>query len=314
MPDYANIIDQETWDFIRETEKWYGPDTHTLSIKEHRQRYDAMCREFFSGYPDGVRADDLNADGVPIRIYSREHPQNGCTVLFAHGGSLMLGGLDSHDDVCAEICGETGYDVVAVDYRLAPEFSRQHALADIQTVLNWVRREQGGKVISVGDSAGGFLVASNTHANRDVGDIVGTVLIYPGLSFSRKGGSIEEHAFAPLLTKAEILSYRDVLDTGATTDQLGVQSPLHADGLAQLPLTITMSAECDPIADDARDYADAINTAGGRAFWFEDKGLVHGHLRARHTVKRARRSFDRVLRAIRLIGAGRPFTRDDLQG
>ena len=49
---------------------------------------------------------------------------------------------------------------------------------------------------------------------------------------------------------------------------------------------------------------DKVRAGGGSAVWIEDKGLVHAHLRARHSVKRARDSFDRVLRVIAMMGAG----------
>ena len=312
MADYDKLIDTETWAFIRETEKWYPPETYEKDITEQRRIYDAMCRAFSTGYPDKVRAQDLDAQGVPFRAYQRTNARRGVTVLYGHGGSLMLGGLDSHDDVCAEICDVTGHDVIAVDYRLCPEFTRQDALDDCQTVLDWIRQDRGGKVICVGDSAGGFLAAGIVQANRNVGDIIGQVLIYPGLSLALEGGSIDEHAFAPLLTRAEIQVYRESLKVETPSDQKGQCQPLR-DDFSGLPVTITMSAECDPIADHSRIYATAINDAGGRAFWFEDKGLVHGHLRARHTVKRARASFDRALRAISLIGSGEPFGRADIE-
>jgi len=67
---------------------------------------------------------------------------------------------------------------------------------------------------------------------------------------------------------------------------------------------VVFSAQCDPLADDGRDYRDAILSADGKAHWFNDEGLVHGHLRARHSVKRARESFDRVVAAIDALGKG----------
>jgi len=307
MPDYSKLIDADTWDFIRETEKWYPPDSTDQNITKHRQRYDMMCRAFFRGCPDSVSATDIVSGKVPLRIYRRKNSLQEATVLFCHGGSFMLGGLDSHDDICAEICDATGYDVVAVDYRLNPEFTHKDALNDVQLALDWIAQDRGGPVIGVGDSAGGFLIAGTVHSNRATGDIAGQVLIYPGLYFRTDGGSMDEHAFAPLLTKAEILSARSL------PDEIEPQLPQIAVDLQNLPVTIAMSAQCDPIADDAQNYVKAINNAGGTAFWFEDKGLVHGHLRARHSVKRARVSFDRVLQAISLIGSGITVTRARLE-
>lgn len=311
MADYSALIDAQTWAFIRDTEIWCPPDATDQSIRGKRQRYDAMCRHFFSPYPGKVGARDMDADGVPIRLYHRVDGLIGVTVLYGHGGALMLGGLESHDDICAEICDATGFDVIAVDYRLNPEFSRQDALDDFETALAWLRQDRGGSIVCVGDSSGGFLCAALVHGNRDMGDIAGQVLIYPGLSFDQDGGSMKEHAFAPLLSRADILQYREIL-RGRDGPGSGSGPAALGDDFSGLPVTVAMSAECDPIADDGRTYVDAINAAGGRAFWFLDRGLVHGHLRARHRVNRARASFGRVVRAISLIGAGRCISGADI--
>ena len=42
----------------------------------------------------------------------------------------MLGNLDSHDDICAEICARTGFELVSVAYRLAPEHTHPTMLED----------------------------------------------------------------------------------------------------------------------------------------------------------------------------------------
>lgn len=64
------------------------------------------------------------------------------------------------------------------------------------------------------------------------------------------------------------------------------------------------AAECDPLADDGPAYAARIDAAGGRAIAITEPGLVHGYLRARGTVARARASFDRILRATATLAAG----------
>ena len=58
-------------------------------------------------------------------------------VLYFHGGGFILGGLDSHDDVCAELCARTGYEVVSVDYRLAPEHLHPAAFDDALAAFEW---------------------------------------------------------------------------------------------------------------------------------------------------------------------------------
>ena len=81
-------------------------------------------------------------------------------------------------------------------------------------------------------------------------------------------------------------------------------APLHDADFSGLPPTVIVTAECDPLSSDGEAYRDAILSAGGKAVWFEEKGLVHGYLRARHTVGRARESFSRIVEATAALARG----------
>lgn len=311
--DYRRIIDDETWAFIHKTNSFYPPDTFARPMAERRAIYDRMCADFAAPRPDDVTSQDLVENGVPLRLYTHVKRKPAASILYGHGGSLVLGGLQSHDDICAEICSATGYDVIAVDYRLAPEFSLADALGDMQSALEWARDRQDGSFILVGDSAGGLLAAGLAHANRGATDILGQVLIYPGLGrLQEAGGSMERHAFAPLFTSSEAKSYIETLRNAQCAEPRGHLAPFEEMDFEDLPPTVAISAECDPLADDARLYVERIAAAGGVALWLEEKGLVHAHLRARHMSKRAGAAFNRVVRAIGLIGSGTALHADSL--
>ena len=81
-----------------------------------------------------------------------------------------------------------------------------------------------------------------------------------------------------------------------------------------MPATIAIAAECDPLADDAGEYVQRIVAAGGQALAITELGLVHGYLRARHSVARARTSFARITRAIAILGENRMPTASELTG
>ncbi|HFC04076.1 MAG TPA: esterase, partial [Rhizobiales bacterium] len=51
-------------------------------------------------------------------------------------------------------------------------------------------------------------------------------------------------------------------------------------------------------------YCDKITAAGGKAICHTETGLIHGYLRARHSVDRARHSFTRIVEAIDALGHG----------
>ena len=301
--DYKALIDSETWAFIRETGRFYPDDAVDLGIPDQRRVYDAMCRAFYRGRPDGVGAVDDSANGVPVRIYAAGDPTR--TVIYFHGGGFVVGGLDSHDDVCAEICAETGYRVVSVDYRLAPEHLHPAAFYDAWQATNWVAERFGDDLVLAGDSAGGNLAAAVAHYARGRLDrIIGQVLIYPSLGGDMTSGSYQDHANAPLLTRADIAYYRDIRRAGTEPPADTTLEPLDDTDFSDLPPTVVFSADCDPVRDDARYYRDRLTGAGARACWINEAGLVHGYLRARSTVTRARESFERIVIAIEALGQG----------
>lgn len=298
--DYQTLIDAETWAFIRRSEACYPPETATFSIADQRRIYDKMCREFHRGYPAGVTAEDRPVGGVPCRVYPGAAP----TVLYLHGGGYVVGGLESHDDVCAEIRARTGLTVVSADYRLSPENLHPAAFDDARAVALALATE--GPLLLAGDSAGGNLAAAVSHALRAVPRVhlLGQVLIYPGLGGNIDQGSYLRHAHAPMLTRDDVLFYADIRHGGPHPAGDATVAPLHDTDFSRLPPTVAISAQCDPLADDGRDYAARITAAGGRAHWIEEPGLVHGYLRARATVPRAAASFTRITHAISALAHG----------
>src|SRR5690606_8413257 len=123
-------------------------------------------------YPDGVTAETtaIAAGGhaMPVRTYLHARPDP-AAVAYYHGGGFILGGLESHDDICAELCGRTGFEVISVDYRLSPEHKHPAAFADALAAFHWTAGSGSSPVIVCGDSAGGNLVAAVSHVTRDGG-------------------------------------------------------------------------------------------------------------------------------------------------
>ncbi len=301
--DYERLIDEETWDFIRKTSESYPDDAVELSIADQRRVYDVMCQEFRQPRPEGIETQDLSANGVPVRLYTAGHPTR--TVVYYHGGGFVVGGLDSHDDVCAEICAQTGYRVIAVDYRLCPEHQHPAQFQDAWAATNWAAEEYGDPLVLAGDSAGGNLASAVAHYARGrLDNILGMVLIYPGLGGDPTQGSYVEHSNAPLLTSADIKFYENVRCSGDVPQGDPTYAPLHDTDFSGLPPTIVVTADCDPLRDDGQAYCEKIVAAGGQACWINEPGLIHGYLRARTTVARAKDSFERISVAIEALGQG----------
>ena len=301
-PDYATLIDAETWAFIAQTARYYPADAITQSVAEQRAVYDRMCRAFWRGYPAGVTARDADLAGVPVRRYVAGAGRGPARLVYLHGGGFVVGGLDSHDDICAEFCAGTGFEVISADYCLSPDHFHPAAYNDALAVTRAVLAE-GGPVLVGGDSAGATLAASVALTLGRA--LHGHVLIYAGLGADMTAGSYVTHAAAPMLTTQESLFYSQI--RAAPGQQLAREAtaqPLAALDYSGLSPVFAVSAECDPCCDDAAIWVDRVRAAGGRGVWVKEPGLVHGYLRARATSRRAAASFERIIAAMSRLGHG----------
>lgn len=315
---YRDLIDEEMWAFIHQTNRWYPPETATFSIQQQREIYYRMCREFFAGYPGGIEVEDgaIHLTDPQRAVATRNYRPKGvgimpgdkrpdAWVIYLHGGGFVVGGLESHDDVCAELCLATGCPVTSVDYRLAPEHTFPADFEDAVGAFNALS-DVGVPLIVVGDSAGGNLAAAVSHFMREQPkQPVGQVLIYPGLAGRLDWGTFITHAEAPMLTTTDTQFYKQTRiggDERLLTDPRCV--PLEDDDFSGLPPTVVFCAQSDPLCGDGEVYATKIKDAGGRAAAMVEHGMVHGYLRARHSASRAKASFQRICEAVSALGAG----------
>lgn len=289
------IADPQVLEFIRSTEAAYPAEANGASAADNRRYYDAMCARFRAPRPPGLPVRDQELGGVSCRVYGARTP---VAVLYLHGGGFVVGGLDSHDDVCAEIADATGLMLVAVDYRLAPEHRWPAPLRDVEAVWQALDRP----AVVVGDSAGGLLAAALCLSCRGQRQPLGQVLIYPSLGGDRSASSYTVNAEAPMLRTVDLDGYQRALHgEGPVADPLA--QPLRAPRLGGLAPAFVVSADVDPLRDDGRDYVARLRLAGVAAEWRNEPELPHGYLRARRESDRARRSFQAILAAIvRLAG------------
>lgn len=298
----AQITDPEVLAFIADTEAAYPAEANAADPGDNRRLYDAMCAVFRAPRPPGLTVTDEIVAAVPVRRYCPQGLRAGVFVLYVHGGGFVVGGLDSHDDVCAELAVATGRELVAVDYRLAPEHLFPAQIDDVAAV--WTSETAPGRAgIVVGDSAGGNLSASLCFRMRRTGGVMplAQVLIYPGLGGDMTAPSYVENAEAPMLRTRDLKSYSGLLTGGRPELRRSSPeiSPLAAQSFAGLPPAFIVTADVDPIRDDGPAYQAALQAEGIRAEWRNEPQLPHGYLRARHRSKRAGASFAAICDWIR---------------
>jgi len=85
-------------------------------------------------------------------------------IMFIHGGALIMGHRENINHEHLEMYVNAGYNLVSVDYRLAPETKLKAIIEDVQDAYSWIY-EMGPKLFSIdpdrisviGHSAGGYL-------------------------------------------------------------------------------------------------------------------------------------------------------------
>ncbi len=293
----------EILEFLRICDGFYPPDAVNASIWQQRAWYDALCARFDQPLPEGMIFQDEMLF-VPIRRYRPAKITTETVLLYLHGGGFVVGSLQSHHAICAEIAEAAGAELVSVEYRLAPEHVWPAQTDDCFAVLKQLIG-QGRQVVLIGDSAGGNLAAGLALRARDEGlaGVIGQVLIYPALGGDLVSGSYEEMAHAPGLTTADVAYYRAVLK--APQDE-PVAHPLKAADLSDLPPAYITVAHFDPLRDDGRIYAERLRQAGMEAVFRDEPQMVHAWLRARHMSPGASDGFRALCEAVgRLATSGR---------
>lgn len=234
---------------------------------------------------------DLHAStetgAVPVRIYvPQESPSAGIAVYF-HGGAFFLGSLETHDHVARALAKESGFTVVSVDYRLAPEFPFPSGLTDCYSVVAWAAAEdrslafEGCPLAVIGDSSGGTFVAAVTAMAHDRGftGISHQVLFYPSLDLDfdiERYESLRENAVGNGLETAGLKPFNAFyLESGADPDDPLV-SPIKRPDLSGLPKALIITAEHDPLRDEGELYGRRLTSAGVETSVSRYGGAPHG--------------------------------------
>ena len=222
---------------------------------------------------DDVR--DVDAAGVPCRLY---RPRIGAPVaLYVHGGGWVLHDLETHDAFCRELAHRTGWALLSVDFRRAPEHPYPAPLDDVETAARWLREEGRGlrlateMVAGIGDSAGANLLAGLTVRAPDLLDAL--VLMYPPVDAAAAFADEDNAA----LDATGMRAFWDAYAPGAVGEEPEV-SPLRAD-LADFPPTLVITAEHDILRDQGEAFAAALAEAGVDVTAWRALGTMHGFWR-----------------------------------
>jgi acetyl esterase len=236
------------------------------------------------------------AGRIPVRIYCPSTESRRPVLVYFHGGGLVMGSNHSFEPLARMLAAESDATVVAVEYRLAPEWPPPAQFDDAYTATAWVsdHADQLGvdatRLVVIGDSAGGSVAAGVALAARDHEgpEIFCQVLLYPGLDRDMAAPSIVALTDAPMLIHDDIVYMHDLADRGASAPHDQYRVPAYATDLTGLPPTIIVTAECDPIRDWGERYANRLRDARVQVTVTRYPGMYHGFLMRSDATARGR--------------------------
>lgn len=289
------------------------PGSEHWPLDRQRREWAALCTAFRAAYPPEVHVEDIVCNGTPCRLFRPEGAGPFPTVIYGHGGGWVLGGPDTHADMCAEMSAGSGCAVLLMDYRLAPEHPYPAQLEDSLKVWRFVRehghdiRLDPNRIIAAGDSAGGQMSVALALTLRDLGlaPLLAMVLIYPVLGANTQTPSYIRNADAPCLTQSEMQFYLQSFlgkpGSPAWSDEKAV--PLIAKSLEGLPPAFITVAEHDPLHDDGVMFHERLLAAGIVSTLRREPLLAHSYMRARHHSEAAMAGFKAIVAALKAFAA-----------
>jgi acetyl esterase len=257
------------------------PPLNELAPSDARTQAKLMT-ELVGAGPEVARLDEFSiptsAGEIPARRYVPADPA--AVILWIHGGGWVICDLDTHDAMCRLLAIESGCEVIAIDYRLAPEHPFPAPLDDCWDALRWVAGQAGElPVIVAGDSAGGNMAAVCALRARDRGgpELALQVLVYPATSGDLTSPSCDKYGEGrdTFLTVAEMEWFWAHYVGDASDDSGPELRPLRAQDHSSLPPTIIVTAEYDPLRDDGLAYAKALQNAGVAVTHHHYDDVVH---------------------------------------
>lgn len=221
------------------------------------------------------------------------------TIIYFHGGAYVGGSVDVTRNVCRALSDRLKFNVIDVDYRLAPENPYPAALDDAYAALTYLYEHNEEYRIDVnqlyvgGDSAGGNLALSCCikDIENNTKRIKGIILYYPHVLMK------ETHEYPwsldmydmqlkdMLVITKDILALResikmlDVLYLQKKIDKNDAHvSILLSDKLSYLPPTFMVCAEYDYLRIQQEYFADKLYNEGVNISMIHYRGMEHAFM------------------------------------
>lgn len=221
----------------------------------------------------------VDVNGIPGEWVLAAASDPSHRLLYLHGGAFTVGSPRSHRYLTAALSERTGVAVLAVDYRMLPEFKTRDCHADARKAYSWILEngpEGPGAAKSLfvaGDSAGGNLTLSTIAWARDSGrppaqaaiafaPLTDATMASPTWRSNLATDPFLGPGFGPMLKVPRfVIHFMMRLAAGAGVHE-PMLSPLQGN-LRDLPPTLIQVSRDEMLYGDAQRYANKANHQGG---------------------------------------------------
>jgi acetyl esterase/lipase len=290
-------LDPATGAFLEAMRASGGKPLHESSIEEVRANIRAASAQLAPPPADVARVEDRRVPAAGgdfgVRIYTAHGGTPRPIVVYFHGGGWAAGDVDTHDATARYYAAHADVVVVSVDYRRPPEHKFPAAVNDSLAAVEWAvthAREIGGdatRIAVAGDSAGGNLatVVCQLAKQRGGPGIAYQVLAYPTVDLR---DPVDDPRYPSralfgggdyFLSMRDMEWFRSLYVTHPASESSDARlSPIAGRDLAGLPPALVLTAECDPLRDEGKAYADRLAAAGVRVEYRCYEGTIHAFM------------------------------------
>lgn len=261
-----------------------GPDT--AASRRALMNRALESRTSIAGLPNRVDVQDITISAQrAARLYTPPDTIRPLPVLlYMHGGGWVVGSIATHDPFCRLLSAAAGIQILAIDYRLAPDYPFPAGLNDTLAAWHWLveyAHETGGdprRLAIGGDSAGANLAAVAANRLSLAGAArqpAAQLLLYPVTDHPSAGRpSYTECATGCGLDASVMRWFWDQYIPGISADDPNV-SPLRHANLPALPPTLVATAEHDPLRDEGIAYAEKLRASGAKVMHVHSPDMHH---------------------------------------
>lgn len=233
----------------------------------------------------------------------------GSAVVYVHGGGMIMGSVQGSDRSVAGYVADSGVPMLAVEYRVAPEYPHPTPVEDCMAALVWLRSQSATlgidpeRIAVMGESAGGGLAAGTALLGRERGiSIARQILVYPMLDDRNITPDPNLVDFAVWTYDNNFTGWHALLGDGvAGTEIPPCAAPARATDLAGVADAYIEVGELDIFRDESIEYARRLMDAGISVELHVHQGCPHGFDRVAPNAGVTRRARADRIRALQQL-------------